>query len=97
MTKHLYLACDFILGADRQTCKSLIHDLKNSFTKGKNNFPRSIDEAYALMCNWNTNKSVSIQDIQDAGIIIYQKAGYDNNKKIPTGSTLDKLGARDMG
>jgi hypothetical protein len=53
--KEMYLACAFILGADKTRYGRLIEDLENSYTQGDDKFPKTMTEAYNLLVNWKQN------------------------------------------
>lgn len=49
-TNEIYLAACFILGADRKICGKLLEDLHNQHIKGYDDYLKTIDKAYALLC-----------------------------------------------
>jgi hypothetical protein len=53
--KDKYLACAFILGADKTRYGCLMEDLENSFTQGIDKFPKTMVDAYNLLVNWKQN------------------------------------------
>ena len=50
-----YLACAFILGADRNWYGPLVEDLENAHTQGTNRYPESLSDAYNLLVHWKQN------------------------------------------
>lgn len=53
--KEKYLACAFVLGADKSRYGRLIEDLENLYTQGTDKFPKSMTDAYNLLVNWKQN------------------------------------------
>jgi hypothetical protein len=53
--KNKYLACTFILGADKTRYGRMMEDLENSFTQGVDKFPKNMTDAYNLLVNWKQN------------------------------------------
>jgi hypothetical protein len=53
--KDKYLACAFILGADKTRYGRLLEDLENSYTQGDDKFPKVMTDAYNLLVNWKQN------------------------------------------
>jgi hypothetical protein len=55
LAKEQYLACAFILGADKTRYGRMLEDLKNSFTQGVDKYPKNMTDAYNLLVNWKQN------------------------------------------
>jgi hypothetical protein len=55
LAKEKYLACAFILGADKTRYGRLLEDLENSFTQGSDKFPKNMMNAYNVLVNWKQN------------------------------------------
>jgi hypothetical protein len=55
LAKEKYLACAFILGADKTRYGRLLEDLENSFTQGSDKFPKNMTDAYNVLVNWKQN------------------------------------------
>jgi hypothetical protein len=55
LAKEKYLACAFILGADKTRYGRLLEDLENSFTQGSDKFPKNMTDAYNILVNWKQN------------------------------------------
>jgi siderophore synthetase component len=51
-TKEQYLACAFLMGLDRHGYGKLIEDLENDFTQRRNNYPKTLVDAYNLLVHW---------------------------------------------
>jgi hypothetical protein len=54
LAKDKYLACAFILGADKTRYGRLLEDLENSFTQGSNKFPKKHDRRIQCTCELET-------------------------------------------
>lgn len=50
--KDKYLACMFLVNADRNRYGKLIEDTQNLFIQGDNKYPETLTEAYALLIHW---------------------------------------------
>jgi hypothetical protein len=55
MAQELYLAAAFILGSDQNRCGKLLKDLENDYTRGQDNFPKTVTAAYSRLTNWKQN------------------------------------------
>jgi hypothetical protein len=55
MAQELYLAAAFILGSDQNRCGQLLKDLENDYTRGQDNFPKTVTAAYSRLTNWKQN------------------------------------------
>jgi hypothetical protein len=55
LAKEKYLACAFVMGADKTRYGRLMEDLENSFTQGSDKYPKTMGEAYNLLVNWKQN------------------------------------------
>jgi hypothetical protein len=51
-TKERYLACAFLMGSDRHRYGKLVEDLENDFTQGRDNYPKTLVDAYNLLVHW---------------------------------------------
>jgi hypothetical protein len=51
-TKEEYLACAFLMGADRHRYGKLLEDLENDFTQRRDNYPKTLVDAYNLLVHW---------------------------------------------
>jgi hypothetical protein len=51
-TKEKYLACAFLMGSDRHRYGKLIEDLENDYTQGRDNYPKTVVDAYNLLVHW---------------------------------------------
>ncbi len=51
-TKEQYLACAFLMGSDRHRYGKLIEDLENDFTQRRDNYPKTLVDAYNLLVHW---------------------------------------------
>lgn len=51
-TKEEYLACSFLMGADRHRYGKLLEDLENDFTQRRDNYPKTLVDAYNLLVHW---------------------------------------------
>jgi hypothetical protein len=50
--KAQYLACTFLLGADRKRYGRLLENLENDFTQKTDRWSKTINDAYSLLVNW---------------------------------------------
>jgi hypothetical protein len=50
--KAQYLACTFLLGADRKIYGRLLENLENDFTQKTDRWLKTINNAYSLLVNW---------------------------------------------
>mmetsp|Transcript_59728 Transcript_59728/g.176985 ORF Transcript_59728/g.176985 Transcript_59728/m.176985 type:complete len:95 (+) Transcript_59728:435-719(+) len=74
------------MGSCRRRCQSLLHDLQNSYAKVKDEWPDTLNESHALLCNWRTDRSVYLQEIQDDGISFYKEDGKEEMHAQPRGN-----------
>ncbi len=51
-TKEQYLACAFLMGSDRHRHRKLIKDLENGLTQRRDNYPKTLVDAYNLLVHW---------------------------------------------
>jgi hypothetical protein len=56
-----YYAVAFLLGIDRNQYGKLIEDLENSYLQGNNNYPKMVQDAYALLVNWKQDPRNMVQ------------------------------------
>ena len=47
------LTCDFLLGSDRNYYGRLTKGLEISYTRGKENYPKTLIDEYKTLFNWN--------------------------------------------
>ena len=73
--KSTLLAAALLMGADRKRYTGLITDLENSYSKGQDDWPKSVNDAYALLCNWRVDRGLITPAIQDVGTTFYQQGG----------------------
>jgi len=52
--KQRFLAIQFLNGANSARYAQLIADLENSFSRGHDDYPETVDEAYRMMANYQT-------------------------------------------
>ena len=50
-----YLALAFLMGADRTRYGKLLEDLENSYLQGRDDYPKTLNEAYTLLMYWRQN------------------------------------------
>ncbi len=53
--KQAYLACAFLLGANRNRYRKLIEILENNFIQGQDRYPKTVNAAYNLLVHWKQN------------------------------------------
>ena len=75
--KEQYLATAFIMGADRRRYGSLIEDLENQYAKTKEQWPQTLTDAYALLCNWRQDRRNILNAIEETTGISYAMASDD--------------------
>ena len=56
-----FLACAFLLGANRKTYGKLVEDIENDYTQKVDKYPKSLINAYTLLTNWKMNPRNLIQ------------------------------------
>jgi hypothetical protein len=61
--KEKYLACAFLLGADRTKYGRLIEDLENAYLQGEYKYPTKLDDAHGLLAYWKQDPRNLIQVI----------------------------------
>ncbi len=52
--REAYLACAFLLGADRNQYGKLIKEIENNYIQGQDGYPKTVTTAYNLSC-WRQN------------------------------------------
>ena len=50
--KDRMLATGFALGADQARCGSMVGSFENAFTTGRNEWPKTLIDAYQMLSNW---------------------------------------------
>jgi hypothetical protein len=87
------LASLFLQGADKGRYGKLIEYLENAFTQGRDNYPKTVQDAYSLLTNWKdknsrrtpgpTNDGVSFTNVDGGNVdeIILNTNGGDSGKK----------------
>ncbi len=55
VVRERYLACAFLLGADRNRYGKLVEDIENAHTQGTNRYPTNLNDAYNLLVHWKQN------------------------------------------
>ena len=75
--KQAYLACAFLLGADRNRYGKLIEDLENDFIQGQDRYPKTVNTAYNLLIHWKQNPQNLIRTLgtTEAGGIAFTNVG----------------------
>ena len=81
-----YLAAAFLMGSDRQRYGSLIEYLENSFVKGNDEWPNTLNSFYALLMNWKKDQRFTRITSQYGGEngINYHMKGEDSDEQIQT-------------
>jgi hypothetical protein len=62
------LASLFLQGADRGRFGKLIEDLKNAYTQGRDNYPKTVQDAYSLLTNWKDKNSTRTSGPTNDGV-----------------------------
>ena len=66
-SNEVYLAICFLLGADRKLYGKLAEDLHNQHIKRYDDYPKTVDAAYALLCETNFNPNYYCQPVDGDG------------------------------
>jgi len=61
-----YLATAFLVGTDKNRYGLLVQDLENSFLQKQDRYPRTLVEAYQLICNWKHDPSHFLKNLNKA-------------------------------
>jgi hypothetical protein len=65
------LASLFMQGADRGRFGKLMEDLENSFTQGRDNYPKTVQAAYSLLTNWKDKNSTRSTGPTNDGVFLH--------------------------
>ena len=79
--KDKFLAYAFIFKADQEKYGKLKDDLQNDYTKGANNYPKTLVEAFQMLNNYKQSYKKPVS--KNTGVSFAQKGkgGKNNNKK----------------
>jgi hypothetical protein len=78
--KEKYLAVAFLSASDKSRYGKLFEDLENDFTKGTNNYPKTLTSAYNLMVNCKNYHKPASRIYNDSDGVVF--ASVQNEKKL---------------
>ena len=82
-----YLACAFLLGADRKRYGKLLENLENDYTQKNDRWPKTITDAYSLLINWKQDPRNLLQVVgASSDGIAFANVG-ENEKKVTNSNT----------
>ena len=63
-----YLALAFLMGSDRSRFGRLLEKLKNDFTAGNDNYPKTLTDAYNMLLEWKDNPRLLMRMAGNDGV-----------------------------
>jgi hypothetical protein len=85
--KEKYLAVAFLNASDNSRYGKLLEDLENDFTKGTNNYPKTLTSAYNLMVNYKNYHKPASRIYNDSDGVAF--ANVQKEKKWLTARRCD--------
>jgi hypothetical protein len=83
-----YLACAFLLGADRKRYSKFLENLENDYTQKNDRWPKTITDAYSLLINWKQDPRSLLQVVgASSDGIAFTNVGEKATAKKVTNST----------
>jgi hypothetical protein len=90
-----FLAMAYLLAVDKQRYGKLLDELENYFTKGTDNYPNSVMNAYNLVVNHKGQQRVVSRLFNDSEAVSF--ANVDGKKVPPDIATIKCYACQNMG
>jgi hypothetical protein len=96
--KEEFLACHFLLGADRRRYGKLIEDIENSHVQLNDEYPKTLIEAYNLLVHWKQDpkNSLGANDTNTSDGVAFANVGNDRGPP-PDISEIQCYNCQEMG
>ncbi len=94
-SKDAYLACAFLLEADRNRYGKLIEDLENDYIQGQDCYPKTVTAGYNLLVHWKQNPQNLMRVLGTTGgngVAFANRGDEDATALTNVGGKRDKSG-----